>query len=95
MRQKNYKSEILSTIKEIFKKFPNQLVSTHLSLAFSDYASIDGISDKEILFLLDKYKYEKELDIEIQHDASIDRIIEEGQNLSITNLYDIDEEDLY
>jgi hypothetical protein len=93
MRQKNYKPDILVTIKEIFKKFPDQLAGTHLTLAFSDYKSIDGISDKEIYFLLEKYRCEKELDIEIPHDSSIEQIMEDAKNLTMENIYQDEEEE--
>jgi hypothetical protein len=42
--------------------YPNQLISTHLSIALSDYSNFDGISDKEFYFILEKYRCEKELD---------------------------------
>jgi len=78
--KKNHVNSILNSIKEILKLSPNLPVSTHLSMALSDYDNFDGISNKEFAFILDKYKCQKELDIDIPHSSDIRRIIEEGTN---------------
>ena len=62
MRITHYNKEILRVLKNLMESYPNQLVSTHLSIALSDYSNFDGISDKELFFILEKYRCEKELD---------------------------------
>ena len=52
----------------------------HLSTALADYGDFWGISDKELLFALSKYK--SQLDMDFPHvEEEIDIIIKEGQNL--------------
>jgi len=75
---KNYKNDIIQTIKGICKISEGRPLSTHLSIALSEYSNFDGISDKELYFILEKYKCEIELDHIIPHDEAIDRVIEEG-----------------
>lgn len=77
----NYKLETLNVLKDIVKAYPAQLLSTHLSIALSDFPNFDSISDKELYFIFEKYRCEKELDI-------TPSIIDE-------DIYDINEEEDY
>lgn len=90
----NYKPDIINVLRDLTRDFPTQLLSTHLSIALADYeGKYDGISDKQLFFLFEKYKCEKELDIST-HIATddISAIIADGMNLSFTNLEDEDED---
>lgn len=91
MKIHNYKKEILTVLRNLTETYPNQLLSTHLSLALSDYPKFDGISDKEFYFILEKYRCEKELDMTpITSDEDIDQIYKSAMNLEIDSF---DEED--
>ena len=68
------------------KTYPNQTLTTHLSLALSDYQRFDGVSDKEFYFLLEKYRCEKELDM--TPNMELEDIFKEGN-------FTIEEEDLF
>lgn len=59
----NYKLETLKVLKDIVLAYPAQLLSTHLSIALADFPNFDSISDKELYFILEKYRCEKELDM--------------------------------
>lgn len=66
-------------------------MSSHLAIALADFPNFDGISDKELFFVLEKYRCEKELDIStpITSDDEIDELLKgsiEDEDL-------IDEED--
>ncbi len=63
MKPMNYKLETLNVLKEIVKTYPTQLLSSHLSIALADFPNFDSISDKELYFIFEKYRCEKELDI--------------------------------
>lgn len=69
--------------------YPNQLLSTHLSLALADYPKFDGISDKELYFILEKYRCEKELDMTpLTSEKEIQELYIDNIN---DNLFDEDE----
>lgn len=92
MKKINYKLEAINVLKDIVKSYPTQLLGVHLELALSDYQEPFWLSDKEIYFALEKYRCEKELDIEIPHSTDINDILKDGMDLT-TNLED--EEDGY
>lgn len=93
--KKNYKKEILNKIKEIINNNPNIPVSTHLVTAFSDYTSFehfDGVSDKELFYLLEKYVCEIELDM-IASPEELEKIVKDAEKLTRGFPYDEDEEE--
>jgi hypothetical protein len=53
----------------------------HLSTALADYGDFWGISDKELLFALTKYKSQLDMDFPHTYESEIDTIIKEAQNL--------------
>lgn len=64
----NYIAKIAHVVKELGMNFPKQKLSTHIALALREYNNFDGISNKELFYLLDKYRCEKELDMLSQAD---------------------------
>ncbi len=86
----NYKHNIINVLKDLMKMYPNQLFSTHFALALADYPDYDGLSDKELYHAFNKYKCEKELDMDIPHSNSIDSIIQAG--LDLDTILDEEEE---
>jgi hypothetical protein len=55
--------QVIDLLLELKGVYLNQSMGWHLSLALSDYSDISNLSDKELLFALNKYKSERELDI--------------------------------
>lgn len=53
----------------------------HLSTALDGYGDMWGLTDRELLFALEKYKAQLEMDIPHADDDEIDQIIKEGMNL--------------
>ena len=79
MRAKiNYYVQIIDLLNELHNSFPTYNLGKHLSTALDGEAW--GISDKELLYILTKYKTELELDV--QHSNDIDYIIRDGMNLN-------------
>lgn len=76
---------ILTILRDLKVKYPNQGLGRHLSTIFSDYPNYWGMSDKELLFALEKYVLEleentlppeRELEKLIDESSSIDRLRE-------------------
>lgn len=86
-RKPNYYNQIIDILKELHKYYPQYNMGRHLETALSDYGDVWGLSDKELLYAMNKYK--SQLEIDIPHDDSVDRIIKEGMDL--TNI--LNEED--
>lgn len=81
-RQPNQFKQIVSILTELHKTFPNYNLGRHLSTALDGYGDVWGMTDKELLFALQKYKTELELDAPHTSDEEIDKIIKDGMNLT-------------
>lgn len=81
-RKPNYQKQILALIEDLYKTYPTYSVGMHLSTALDGYGDVWGMTDKEFVFLLDKYKTRMELDIpHIADEAELDKILREGMDL--------------
>lgn len=87
----NYKLETLNVLKTIVKTYPNQLLSAHLSIALSDFPNFDSISDKELYFIFERYRCEKELDILPASDSEIDELYKDSFSIEDEDLFDEDD----
>ena len=76
----NYYTQIIDLLKELHNSFPTYDLGKHLSTALDGQGDTWGISDKELLYILTKYKTELELDV--QHSNDIEDIIRDGMNLN-------------
>ena len=86
-RKPNEFKEILRLFEALHQEYPNYSIGRHLSTAFSDYGDLWGVSNKEFLFGLTKYKSQLELGFIPESEESLNKIIEDAQN----NLFNIDE----
>lgn len=90
MTKKDSYNEILGVLKELHKSHPTYGMGRHLSTALDEYGDIWGLSNKEILFALRKYKAELEMDIS-HSDEEVDQILKDGMDLD--NILKEEEED--
>lgn len=80
MTKKDCYGEILNVLKELHKAHPNYNMGRHLSTALDGYGDIWGLSNKELLFALRKYKAELEMDV-THSDEEVDQILRDGMDL--------------
>lgn len=80
-RKPNNYNQILNVLQQLHTAFPSYNMGRHISTALSDYGDVWGLTDKEFLFALQKYKSELEMDIPHTDDKEIDEIIRDGMNL--------------
>jgi hypothetical protein len=77
-----YYSQIIATLNELHKSFPTYNLGKHLSTALDGHGDVWGMSDKELLYVLNKYKVEMELDSpHNSSDEEIEEIIKGGLDL--------------
>jgi len=81
MRKASYYSQILQLLQQLHSAYPTYNLGRHLATALDGYGDVWGLTDKEILFALEKYKSELELDIPHTDDSELDQIIRDGMNL--------------
>jgi hypothetical protein len=81
MRKASYYSQILTILQQLHAAYPNYNMGRHLATALDDYGDIWGLMDKEVLFALEKYKSQLELDVPHTDDKELDQIIKDGMNL--------------
>lgn len=83
-KKTNLYIEIIDLLKELKTLYPSYSIGKHISTALDDYGDIWGLSDKEVLFALTKYKAQMEMDV--PHETGEDElreIIDDAMNLSI------------
>lgn len=82
-------SQAVQILHDLKKEYPNNTLGQHIAIALGDYGDIWGLTDKEFLFALEKYKSEMELNI--VSDVEVDKIVRDAENLD--KLFREEEED--
>jgi hypothetical protein len=83
--------QILTALKELKEEFPSYNMGRHLDTALSEYKDVWGITDKEMLYALNKYKAQLTLDVPHPDESELEKIIKDGMNLN--TILQEDEED--
>jgi hypothetical protein len=91
MSKKTPYIEVITILQELHKSFPTYNLGRHLATALADYGDIWGLTDKELVFALSKYKAEIEMDIPHTDESELEKIIKEGMDLD--NILKEEEED--
>ncbi len=94
-RKPNNYNNVIHLLQELHISYPSFNMGRHLSTALSDYSDIWGVTDKELLFALNKYKIQLELDDNTPHEEGeeLERIVSEGLKLKgISSLLDEEED---
>jgi hypothetical protein len=74
-------TKIMKILQELHLSYPNYTIGRHLSTVLSDYGDFWGITDKEFLFALNKYKNQLEMDVPHTDEDEIDEIIKQAMDL--------------
>lgn len=82
-------NQIVQVLHDLKKEYPNYTLGQHISTALGGYKDLWGLTDREILFALEKYK--AELEFNLASDDEIDQIVKDAQNLD--TLFKEEEED--
>jgi len=80
-RKTNYYNQVLHLLQELNKVYPTYNMGRHLSTALDGYGDVWGVSDKELLFALEKYKSQLDMDIPHTDESELEKIIKEGMDL--------------
>lgn len=80
MKKNQHYNEAIALLQELKKTHPSLTLGQTLSSIVYEYGDVWGLSDKEFLFALEKYKTSLELDF--QHSSSdIEDIINDAMDL--------------
>lgn len=74
--------QALKILEDLHKAFPTYNIGRHLATALYEYKDIWGMTDREMVYALSKYKAELMQDIPHPDDTEIDKIIKDGMNLN-------------
>ena len=85
--------QILSVLVELKEAFPSYNMGRHLDTALNEYKDIWGMTDKEMLYALNRYKSQLTLDVPHPDDSEIDKIVKDAMNLSTILQEDEEDED--
>lgn len=83
-RQPNYYRKILHVLESLHKAHPTYNLGRHISTALDGYDDVWGVTDKEMLFALEKYELELNMDVDHVDQEEIEKIIKDGMNLERT-----------
>ncbi len=73
--------QIVKLLTDLNTSFPQYNMGRHLATALDGYGDMWGITDRELLFALTKYKTELEMDVPHTDDKEIDDIIKQAMDL--------------
>jgi hypothetical protein len=79
-RHPNYYKQIINALERLKKSHPKYNMGRHLSTAI-DGSDMWGITDKELLFAIQKYEIELNMDVDHVDEEEIEDIIKDGMNL--------------
>jgi hypothetical protein len=80
-RKPNDFNKIITVLIDLHKTYPSYNMGRHISTALADYGDFWGMTDKEMLFALTKYKSQLEMDVPHSDDVEIDDIIKQAMDL--------------
>jgi hypothetical protein len=72
---------VLALLQQLHISYPNYNMGRHIATALDEYGDVWGLTDKEILFALEKYKAELDMDVPHTDESELDQIIKDGMNL--------------
>jgi len=81
MLMRKHYQQALQVLQALSVNYPEYNMGRHLATALDEYGDIWGLSDKELLFALEKYKTQLDMDIPHTDDKELDQIIKDGMNL--------------
>lgn len=93
MKPTTYYEHIISVLVELKKAFPSYNLGRHLDTALSDYKDIWGMTDKEMLYALNRYKSQLTFDVPHTDESEIDKIVKDAMNLDTILQEDEEDED--
>lgn len=80
-RKSSYYNQVLHLLQELNRVYPTYNMGRHLSTAMDGYGDVWGVSDKELLYALEKYKSQLDMDIPHTDESELEKIIKEGMDL--------------
>lgn len=81
IKKPKYYNQVLRVLQQLHAGYPTYNLGRHIATALSDYGDFWGISDKELLFALNKYKSQLDMDIPHTDEGEIDHIIQDAMDL--------------
>ena len=79
---KSHYSEIIEELMELKALYPSYTMGRHISTILDEYTDVWGITDKEFLFAIKKYRAQLQMDVPHEADEKeLKKIIDDGMNL--------------
>ena len=90
-KKPNYYNQTIHILNELHSSYPQYNIGRHIATSLADYGDIWGITDKEFVYALNKYKAQLDMDIPHTDESEIDDIIRQG--LDLDNILKEEDED--
>jgi hypothetical protein len=72
---------VIALLQQLHISYPEYNMGRHIATALDGYGDVWGLTDREILFALEKYKAELDMDVPHTDESELDQIIKDGMNL--------------
>jgi hypothetical protein len=83
MTKPNYHRKIIQLLERLHKAHPTYNIGRHFATALDGYQDVWGVSDRELLFSLQKYEASLDMDRDHIDEEEIEEIIKDGMNLNV------------
>ena len=81
MGKPNDYHRIIAILQQLHSTYPEYNMGRHLATALDEYGDVWGLTDREIVFALEKYKAELDMDVPHTDESELDQIIKDGMDL--------------
>jgi hypothetical protein len=81
MKRNKEFNQIISLLQELHSSYPQYNLGRHIATIMGEYGDVWGVTDKELLFALSKYKSQLDMDVTHKEDEDLDDIIRQAINL--------------
>lgn len=73
-------AQVIKLLTDLKKDYPTATMGQHISTALGEYGDLWGVTDREFVFALEKYK--TELEFNVVSDQEVDKIVKDAQDLT-------------
>lgn len=81
MKKPNYYNQAIQILQQLHSSYPEYNMGRHLATALDGYGDSWGLTDRELVFALEKYKAQLDMDVPHTDDKELDQIISDALNL--------------
>ena len=80
MKKHDYRNQVLTTFRDLSKKYPHTTLGAHIARATADYPDTEALTDKCLLELMQTYQTSLDLDFFPAHSRISDKFYDADES---------------